>query len=150
VLRPSNNRGATATIGPTGPPQAQLLQPWRYRQAVEGPQAGPFAPDDFRLIYRKRQIGPAPEQGFQRAPAFDARELMAEAEMDPGTEGDVAVRCPFRPHPEELANGSAQARPDDKLRKPLEGWATRRLAAILRDAAKTPLLIRMRSASVAQ
>ncbi len=88
---------------------AGAAMPWRYRQAVEGPQAGPFAPDDFRLIYRKRQIGPAPEQGFQRAPAFDARELMAEAEMDPGTEGDVAVRCPFRPHPRACQRVRASA-----------------------------------------
>src|SRR5260370_11771591 len=49
-----------------------------------------------------------------------------------------------------LPPGPREARPDDKLRKRLEGWTqTHGLAAILRDAAKTPLL-RMRSEIASQ
>jgi hypothetical protein len=37
------------------------------------------------------------------------------------------ARCEgYRPHPEELANGSRECAPDDRLRKRLEGWTQRR------------------------
>ena len=49
----------------------------------------------------------------------------------------------LRPHPEELANGSRERAPDDRLRKRLEGWSTQGLVTILRDARKSALL-RMR------
>jgi hypothetical protein len=48
--------------------QTRFLQPWRYRQAVKGPQAGSFAPDDFRLI------GERGAMMFKYSSAFPRRE----------------------------------------------------------------------------
>ena len=62
------------------------------RQPVDCPQPGPLAPFDLGRINGKRQFGPAPQQRFERASAFDAGELMAEAEVNPGAESDMAVR----------------------------------------------------------
>jgi hypothetical protein len=62
------------------------------RQMLDRLDAGPFAPGNFRFIDGERQGGPTPQQGFQRASTFNARELMAKAEMDPGAECDVPVR----------------------------------------------------------
>src|SRR5262245_22238328 len=57
-------------------------------------QAWPPAPFDLGLVHRQRQSWPAPEQGLQRACALDARELVAQAVMNAGTEGDMPVRFP--------------------------------------------------------
>ena len=57
--------------------QMRLLQPGRYRQTLDCPEARPLAPDNFRLVDRERQFGPAQKQGFQCASSLDARELMA-------------------------------------------------------------------------
>jgi hypothetical protein len=70
----------------------ELLPASRHRQVLDRLEARPFAPRDFRFIDRERQSGPALEQGFQRASAFNAGELMAKAEMDPGAERDMPVR----------------------------------------------------------
>jgi hypothetical protein len=67
----------------------------RDRQMFDSLDAGPFAPGNIRLIDGERQCGPTLQQGFQRASAFDTRELMAKAEMDPGAECDVPVRLPL-------------------------------------------------------
>jgi hypothetical protein len=62
-----------------------------HRQMVDRPETRPFAPPDFRFIDREGQCGPTPEEGFQRASAFNPRKLMAKAEMDSGAEGNVPV-----------------------------------------------------------
>ena len=72
--------------------QTRLFPANRDRQAVYRLHAGPFAPCNFRFIHRERQCGPTLEQRFQRASTFNTCELMAEAEMDSGAEGDVPVR----------------------------------------------------------
>src|SRR5215510_7543542 len=54
-------------------------------------QARPLAPFDLRFVHRQLQSWPAPEQGLERAGALDARQLMAEAKMNSGPEGDMTV-----------------------------------------------------------
>ena len=115
VLRRGNNCDTAATI--TGPSEragnASLNQsvyiPDRLsatrgalrwltgsnRQALDCLQARPLAPFNLGLVYREHQFRPPLKQGFQCASAFDARELMAKAEVDPGAEGDVPVRPPL-------------------------------------------------------
>src|SRR3984893_12690428 len=51
-----------------------------------------LAPFDLRLIDRQLQFRPAPEQGLQRARSLDTRELMAEAKVNSGAEGQMPVR----------------------------------------------------------
>src|SRR6266511_3145611 len=55
-------------------------------------QARPPAPLDLGFVDRQLQFRPAPEQSLQRACSLDARELMAQAIMNSGAEGDVPVR----------------------------------------------------------
>src|SRR5258707_456641 len=63
-----------------------------HRQPFEGIQTRPLPPPDLRLVDRQLQARPALKQGFQRTFGFEARELMAEAEMNAGAKGDMAVR----------------------------------------------------------
>src|SRR5258708_29501609 len=51
--------------------RVQFLPASRHRQALNRLEARPFAPRDFRFIDRERQSGPALEQGFQCASAFN-------------------------------------------------------------------------------
>ena len=48
---------------------------------------------------RQFECGPAREQRLQRADRLDARELMAEAEMNSGAEREMPVRPPFEIEP---------------------------------------------------
>src|SRR5262245_7630859 len=66
-----------------------------HGQAFERPQARPFAPADASGLPGKAKIRPTGEQRLKRTRAFDARELMAEAEVDTGPERDVPVRSPL-------------------------------------------------------
>ena len=87
------------------PPDAAFPAANRDRQMFDRLDAGPFAPGNFRFIDRERQCGPTLEQGFQRASAFDARELMAKAEMDSGAEGDMPVRLSLQIEPFRMRIG---------------------------------------------
>src|SRR5262245_61061043 len=69
-----------------------LLARSRDRQMLDRLQARPLAPPDLPFIDGQVQLRPAPEQGLQRAYPLDARELMAEAEMDAGAEGHMPIR----------------------------------------------------------
>src|SRR5215813_15479915 len=64
------------------------------RQPDDRPHARPLAPSDLGGVDRQRELRPAAKQRLQRTGALDARELVTEAEMNPGTEGDVPVRSP--------------------------------------------------------
>jgi len=81
-----------------------------HRQPIDRLEARTFAPGDFGLVNRERQFRPALQQRFERASAFDARELMAETKMDSGAEGDVAVRLALKVEPlrMRMACGSIQ------------------------------------------
>jgi len=59
---------------------------------LDGLEARPLAPFDLGFINRQLQFRPAPEQSLQRAYALKARQLMAEAKMNPSTESEMAVR----------------------------------------------------------
>jgi hypothetical protein len=56
------------------------------------PDACSCAPAKAGILRCQCELRPALEQSLQRALAFDARELVAQAEMDPGAKGDVSVR----------------------------------------------------------
>jgi mono/diheme cytochrome c family protein len=64
----------------------------RYWQMLDGLEARPLAPFDLAFINRQLQLRPAPEQSLQRAYALKARQLMAEAKMNPSTESEMPVR----------------------------------------------------------
>jgi hypothetical protein len=53
----------------------------------------------MRGVDRHLEFRPAFEQGLECAFAFDARELVAEAEMDARPEGNVPVRLPLEIEP---------------------------------------------------
>jgi len=53
--------------------------------------SGSTAPSDFPRLNRQPKFGPARIQSLERAFAFQARELVTEAEMDPCPEGNMAV-----------------------------------------------------------
>lgn len=78
--RPCPRRGATA-------PSARRC----HREAVYGPEALALSPANLRIVDRERKFRPAAEQGFQRADSFDTRELVAQAKMNPGPEGDMPI-----------------------------------------------------------
>src|SRR3989442_6226055 len=77
------------------------------RQPIDCLQTGPFAPGDFAVVHREREFRPALEQRFQRAFAFDPRQLMAEAKVDAGAEGDVPVRPARKLEPLRMLIGRA-------------------------------------------
>src|SRR6516162_1679909 len=62
------------------------------RQLLNRLEAWRAAPLDFGFVDRQLEFRPAPEQGLQCAGSLYARELMAKAEMNPGAEGNMAVR----------------------------------------------------------
>src|SRR5579883_2438174 len=61
-------------------------------QRFQRAHARPLAPPQLLLVDGERQLRPAAKERLQRAGALDAGELVAEAEMDAGAEGEVAVR----------------------------------------------------------
>jgi hypothetical protein len=67
---------------------------WHHGQARERPQPRPPAPPDARVGDGHPQVRPAREQRSQRAPAFDARELVAQAVVDARAEGEMPVGSP--------------------------------------------------------
>jgi hypothetical protein len=56
------------------------------------PYPGSTAPPDLPRLNGQPEFRPACIQSFERAFAFEARELMAEAEVDPCAKSNVAVR----------------------------------------------------------
>jgi hypothetical protein len=72
--------------------QKRLGQGHSNRQMLDGPHARAFAPLDPRFVDSQLKFRPALEQGLQRANSLDARELMAEAEVNAGAEGNMPVR----------------------------------------------------------
>src|SRR5262249_20583137 len=70
-----------------------------YGQLFDRPEAWPLAQADLVGRHRQAQSRPTGEQRLQGAHAFDACKLMAEAEMDPGPEGDVPVRPSLEAEP---------------------------------------------------
>ena len=70
-----------------------------HRQARDRAQARPLPPADLRLRDGERELRPALEQRFKRALGLDARELMAEAEVDSGSEGEMPVGPPLEIEP---------------------------------------------------
>src|SRR5437016_1276883 len=92
VLRLRHNRCPCATIKtPKSLLSFRSVRAGHNRKAIDGVEAGTLAPGDLGLRDSERQLWPALEQRLQRALAFDARELMAEAEMDAGAERDMPV-----------------------------------------------------------
>ena len=65
------------------------------RQSDNRPYSGSTAPSDLPRLNRQPEFGPARVQGFERAFAFESRELMTKAEVDPRAERNVAVRPPL-------------------------------------------------------
>src|SRR6516162_9892242 len=63
-----------------------------HRQADDGPKARSAAPSDLCGLDCQLEFWPARVQSLERAFGFQARELMAEAEMDACAEGHVVVR----------------------------------------------------------
>lgn len=77
----------------------RLLSARHDRQACDRSQAGPLAPSDLRVGHSQLEFRPALEQRLQRAFAFDARELMPQAEVDSCPEGQMPVGSPFEIEP---------------------------------------------------
>src|SRR5262249_23539607 len=65
-------------------------------QFFDRPEAGPPAPTDLGGRHRQAESWPTREQRLKGAHAFDACKLMAKAEMDAGSEGDVPVRSSLK------------------------------------------------------
>src|SRR5262245_291144 len=65
--------------------------PLGNRQTFDRLHARPLAPFDLRVVDRELQAWPAPEQSLERARSFNARQLMAKAEMNSGAESDMPV-----------------------------------------------------------
>jgi hypothetical protein len=61
-------------------------------QTDNRPYPGSTAPSDLPRFYRQLEFRPARVQSFEREFAFKARELVAEAEVDPCTKSNMAVR----------------------------------------------------------
>ena len=57
------------------------------------------APPDLGFVHRQFESWPPPEQGLEGAHSLDARELVAKAEMNSGSEGDMAVRLSLKIEP---------------------------------------------------
>src|SRR6516165_3354591 len=66
------------------------------RQMLNRFEAWHAAPLDLGLVHRQLESRPAPKQGLERARTLDARELMAKAEVNSGTEGDMPVRLSLK------------------------------------------------------
>src|ERR1700739_1658756 len=72
------------------------------RQLFDRAQSGAPVPADSRWVDRKLELRPAHEQRLQRASRLYPRQLMAEAKMDSGAEGDMPVRPPLEIEPFRL------------------------------------------------
>src|SRR5262252_6657654 len=57
------------------------------RQMLDRPRARAPAPFDLGCVQSQCELRPAAKQGLQRTGGFDARELMAEAEVNSSAEG---------------------------------------------------------------
>src|SRR5262245_53926332 len=69
------------------------------RQLRDHADAGPSPPTNLRWLDRQSKLRPACEQRLQGASPFDARELVAEAEMNSGAEREMPVRPPLEIEP---------------------------------------------------
>src|SRR4029077_1058406 len=72
---------------------------FHHGQLFDRPEARPLAPADLVGRHRQAQSWPTGEQRLKGAHAFDARKLMAKAEMNPSPKGDVPVRSSLEVEP---------------------------------------------------